>query len=215
MKNKQGKESIANVFYDLLKVCKDEETKQNINDIAKTYGIDLCTKPIYLKDLECGKTFRYKGYEFTKLANEENSCYCLLNDSVFESEFGETNDWAQSPIRGRLNEFDENGNSKVLPNINENDLVEVSLNYYAYKIPNGRTKDKITLMSYEEWYTYYIINGFDIVGDSSWLRSGYSNGANVAYYLGAGGSNYSYTYVTNEYAVRPALHLKPDILVEI
>ena len=44
-------------------------------------------------------------------------------------------------------------------------------------------------------------------GQRSWLRSGYYNNSVSACYLGAGGSNYSYSNVTNTYAVRPALHL--------
>lgn len=213
--NKLGNEIIK----DLLDFYADKQERdepvyidtaiQRIKDIAKKYDIVLHIEPIELKDLACGETFTYNGYEFTKLADEEESCYCLLNDSVFESKFGETNDWVKSPIRKKLNEFDENGNSKVLPNINENDLVEVSLNYYAYKIPNGRTADRITCLSWEEYYAYES----DSISKASWLRSGGNVYANNAHALSASGLNYGST-VSSVAAVRPALHLKSNLKIK-
>ena len=164
-----------------------------------------------LKEVKCGSKFKYKGYEFTKLVNEKQSCYCLLNDTVFKSEFGETNDWAKSTIRKRLNKFDDVGNSFVLPNINKDDLVAVSLNYYAFELANGRTKDYITLLSWEEWYAFYYVKDFNISGYSSWLRSG---GNNSAYNLNTSGGSSTYD-VTGSYAVRPALHLKKELEVEL
>lgn len=172
-----------------------------------------------LKELKCGSKFKYKGYEFTKLADEKNSCYCLLNDTVFESKFGKTNGWAKSLIRKRLNEFDEDGASKVISGINKDDLVQVSLNYYAYGIPNGRTTDRITCLSWEEWYAYYYAKDFDIAGYSSWLRSGNNGGTNAYYqyralYLDYSSGGAGSTYTNFGYAVRPALHFKADIEVE-
>ncbi len=167
-----------------------------------------------LKELKCGSKFTYKGYEITKLADEKNSCYCLLNDTVFESKFGETNDWAKSPIRKRLNKFDDAGNSFVLPKISKDDLVAVIQNYYAYGIPNGRITDRITCLSWEEWYAHYYAKEFDIAGYSSWLRSGLYNYAYGAYALSASGSN-TWTTVSSVAAVRPALHFKADIEVDV
>lgn len=163
-----------------------------------------------LCEIKAGSKFKYKGYEFTKLADEENSCYCLLNESVFVSKFGETNDWAKSPIRKRLNAFDEEGNCKAIKGIKKSDLVAVSLNYTAYKIPNGRTEERITLPSWEEYmaYEYMPINEFP------WLRSGNYSDPHTAYVLDSDGS-VTWHWVGNSYAVRPALHLKSDIKVEI
>lgn len=161
-----------------------------------------------LQELKENTIFTYKGYKFQKLANEENSCYCLINDIVFESKFGETNDWAKSEIRKRLNEFDEEGNSLAIQGINKNDLEEVSLNYSAYKIPNGRSRDRITCLSYEE----YLIYRFSIL--RSWLRSGNNGDTHGAYFLSSAGG-FSYYNVDASYAVRPALHLKSDINVEV
>lgn len=167
-----------------------------------------------LKDLEAGTKFKFKGYEFIKLADEEESCYCLLNDTVFDSEFGETNDWAKSVIRERLNELDPELNTLMcMPEIHKDDLVEVSLNYYSYKTPNGRTSDRVTLLSWEEWKTYYYVCDFDIPVISSWLRSGGLNSAYFANSVTSDGSDFHY-YVLDFRAVRPALHLKKDIEVE-
>lgn len=160
--------------------------------------------------LQNGKKFRYKGYEFTKLADEKKSCYCLLNETVFESKFGETNDWAKSPIRKRLNKFENAGNSFVLPKINKDDLVAVSLNYRSYNNPNGRTTDRITILSYDEWLCWDI----PPINDSAWLRSGSSSSARGASRLNTSGVNLS-NNVYRGYAARPALHFRKDLEVEV
>ena len=166
-----------------------------------------------LKELKCGSKFTYKGHQFTKLSDERNSCYCLLNDTVFESKFGEINDWAKSTIRKRLNEFDKKGNSNAVKGITKDDLVAVSLNYYAYGIPNGRTTDRITCLSWEEWYAHYYVDDFEITGYSSWLRSGDDSSAYNASALAASGNAVGST-VSSVAAVRPALHLRKDLEVQ-
>ncbi len=163
-----------------------------------------------LKELKVGTKFKYAGYEFTKLADEKKSCYCLLNDKVFDGVFGKTNDWAKSPIRKRLNEFDDAGNSLVLPKIIKEDLVPVSLNYTAYKIPNGRTTDRITLLSWEEYIAY----DFSGIGYDYWLRSGNTCGPNGSHVLTSSGAN-SLAITAASLAVRPALHLVEEIEVDI
>ena len=163
-----------------------------------------------LKELKVGTKFKYAGYEFTKLADEKKSCYCLLNDKVFDDAFGETNNWAKSPIRKRLNEFDDAGNSLVLPKITKDDLVPVSLNYTAYKIPNGRTIDRITLLSWEEYIAY----DFSGIGYDHWLRSGYNNIPVFSQFLSSSGG-ISGADTAASLAVRPALHLVEDIEVDI
>ncbi len=188
------------------KTLSEAETEKLVNQLC---GL-LPRQTIKLSELETGSNFKYKGWEFIKLADEKESCYCLMNDTLFESEFGKINDWAKSPIRERLNEFDENGNSKAIKGISKEDLVEVSLNYYAYKVPNGKIDDRITLLSWEEVYTY----NFSCIDRSFWLRSGNYSNAAYAYLLDSSGGNYGST-VSNSYAVRPALHFRRDIEVEI
>ena len=200
---------MKNELIELIKKNYKDLGAEQVDELAdKIYGL-LPTKKRKLCDIKVGETFKYAGYEFTKLADEENSCYCLMSDTVFESEFGETNDWAKSPIRKQLNEFDNDGNSKSIKGIKKSDLEEVSLNYYAYKIPNGRIEDRVTLLSWEEVYTY----NFSCIDSAAWLRSGGSNVASPAYYLNSSGGSYNST-VGNSYAVRPALHFRKDIEVE-
>lgn len=184
--------------------------KIEIEELANQLCDLLPRKAVKLSEIKVGVSFKYKGYEFTKLADEKKSCYCLLNETVFESEFGATNDWVKSPIRKRLNSFDDVGNSFVLPKINKDDLVAVSLNYRSYNNPNGRAADYITILSYDEWLCWDIPD----VDKRTWLRSGYGDYASNAYSLLADGSSNRNSYVTNEYAVRPALHLKADIEVD-
>ncbi len=167
-------------------------------------------KKVSLKELKAGTKFNFAGHEFTKLVDEEQSCYCLLNDTVFESKFGETNDWAKSLIREKLNEFDGQGKSKAVKGIANDDLVAVSLNYTAYKIPNSRTADFITCLSYEEYLAY----DFPTVGKYTWLRSGHAGYADLAYGLTPSGG-LSNNWVGGWLSVRPALHLKKELEVEL
>ncbi|MDE6504849.1 MAG: hypothetical protein K2L42_03165 [Clostridia bacterium] len=182
-----------------------------IEELANQLCDLLPRKVLRLSEIAVGGKFRYAGHEFTKLTDEEQSCYCLLNETVFESEFGETNDWAKSPIRKRLNEFDGQGKSKAVKGIAKDDLVAVSLNYRSYNNPNGRTTDRITILSYDEWLCWNIPS----IGVPTWLRSGVYTYAYGAYYLYADGFGDYNNAVTREYAVRPALHFKKDLEVEI
>ncbi len=170
----------------------------------------LPRKVLRLSEIAVGGKFRYAGHEFTKLADEEQSCYCLLNDTVFESKFGETNDWSKSQIRKRLNEFDGQGKSKAVKGIANDDLVAVSLNYTAYKIPNGRTADFITCLSYEEYLAY----DFPTLDKYSWLRSGGAGYAGGAYGLAPSGG-FNGGNVGEWLSVRPALHFKKELQVEL
>lgn len=167
-------------------------------------------KKVSLKELKAGTKFNFAGHEFTKLVDEEQSCYCLLNDTVFESKFGETNDWSKSLIRKQLNEFNKDGNSKAIKGIKKSDLEEVSLNYTAYKIPNGRSTDYITCLSYEEYWAY----DFPTLDKYSWLRSGHADYAYDAYGLTPSGGSSNY-WVHHWLSVRPALHLKKELKVEL
>ncbi len=196
------KELIKNHYKNLAEV--------EIEELANQLCGLLPRKVLRLSEIAVGGKFRYAGHEFTKLADEEQSCYCLLNDTVFESEFGKTNDWAKSPIRKRLNEFDGQGKSKAVKGIANDDLEEVSLNYTAYKIPNGRSTDYITCLSYEEYLAY----DFPTVGKYTWLRSGVSTNAWNANGLSPSGAR-SWGSVNNWLSVRPALHLKKELEVEL
>lgn len=206
-------------LYKIIKQNYKDLSKEQISEITnKIIELLPSKKVIRLSEIETGMTFKYKGYEFQKLANEENSCYCLINATVFESKFGETNDWAKSEIRKRLNEFDKQGESLAIQGINKNDLIDASLNYYSYKNPNGRVKDKITILSWEEWCAYYYAYDFNISGYRTWLRSGYDNDANYAYVLYSSGAydyKYDYDFTNNGYGVRPALHFRKDLEVEV
>ncbi len=172
---------------------------------------------ISLKDIECGETFTYNGYEFIKLADEKDSCYCLLNDTAYfkeyctdEVRFGKTNDWAKSIARRWLNEFDENGDSKVLPNINKNDLVAVNLDYTAYQIPDGNTKDYLTALSSKEYGKYEIER---IAGSGQMLlRDGCKDSADYIRIIDVD-ATVGVHPATFSYNVQPALHFKKDLEV--
>ncbi len=168
-------------------------------------------KKVSLKELKAGTKFNFAGHEFTKLVDEEQSCYCLLNDTVFESKFGETNDWSKSLIRKQLNEFNKDGNSKAIKGIKKSDLEEVSLNYTAYKIPNGRSTDYITCLSYEEYWAY----DFPTLDKYSWLRSGNISSTDFAHGLSPSGAEFWGGNVNSWLSVRPALHFKKDLEIEV
>ncbi len=185
-------------------------SEEEIELLANQMCAVLPKKLHKLCEIKVGDKFKYSGYEFTKLVDEENSCYCIMDNTVFESKFGENNDWAKSPIRNELNEFDDKGNSKAIKGIAKRDLVEVSLNYTAYEIPNGRTKDMITCLSYEEYLAY----GFSNIDKDFWLRSGGYYNYSYALVVNSSGAYDGY-YVTGALGVRATLHFRKDLEVEV
>ncbi len=63
-----------------------------------------------LLEINAGKTFPIAGMEFIKVKDTDKGCYVLSKEIVFESSYGDNNNFAESKILKRLNK-------EILPNI--------------------------------------------------------------------------------------------------
>ena len=67
-----------------------------------------------LSEVKIGKTFKVGNLEFVKFVEDENSCFVVARESVFNSTYGSNNNFANSKILERLNR-------EILPKI-ENEI---------------------------------------------------------------------------------------------
>jgi len=63
-----------------------------------------------LLEINAGKTFPIAGMEFIKIKDTDKGCYVLSKEIVFNSSYGDNNNFAESKILKRLNE-------EILPKI--------------------------------------------------------------------------------------------------
>ncbi len=63
-----------------------------------------------LSEINAGKTFPIAGMEFIKVKDTDKGCYVLSKEIVFNSSYGDNNNFAESKILKRLNK-------EILPNI--------------------------------------------------------------------------------------------------
>lgn len=159
-----------------------------------------------LKEINVGEQFKYKGFHYTKL-NEDN--LCILDDKK--------DNWYQECL------FDNVNNDYATSLIRHYIKSAKYLNFLGLKKSDflsdkfGFKKDKLFLLSEEEYERYrFLINPY---GDGFWLCSAYTSLTSTACYVDYYGDlDYgyvSYVYVSSTgYTVRPALYLKSSILVE-
>ncbi len=101
-----------------------------------------------LSEVKIGKTFSIAGIEFIKFTDENGVCAAVSKDILFDSKFGENNNFAQSLVLKRLNK-------EILPklvaevgteNIKEFELDLTSLDGLD---TYGKVKTKIALPTFE------------------------------------------------------------------
>ena len=65
-----------------------------------------------LAEIKIGETFKVADIEFIKFADENGNTIAVAKESVFDSRFGENNNFAESIVKSRLE-------SEILPKIEE------------------------------------------------------------------------------------------------
>ena len=170
-----------------------------------------------IKDYHQGEHFVYGKKNCMVLEHMEDGTLCMVLDEDFESKFGETNNFAESKLREKLNgdyldEWVKDGAAKE-----ELALMEVDLT------ANDGLKDYGTCECFlaprtcdqHRKYRDLIPNPKNIW---EWTATAYStkaNGCSIAAYqvTGSGGLNYGYG-VHFAYGVRPLFKLNSESLVE-
>lgn len=170
-----------------------------------------------IKDYHQGERFIYGKKNCMVLEHMDDGTLCMVLDEAFESKFGETNNFAESELRKKLNveyldEWVKDGADRASFVIMQVDLTanDGLKNYGICEcLLAPRTCDQ------HRKYRYLIPNP---KGNWEWTATAYSTKANgyslTAYQVtGAGGLSINYS-VNNAYGVRPLFKLNSESLVE-
>lgn len=170
-----------------------------------------------IKDYIQGEHFVYGKKNCVVLEHMDDGTLCMVLDEDFKSALGETNNFAESKLRKKLNgeyldEWVKNGASResfmlMQVDLTANDGLKDYGTCECFLAP--RTCDQ------HRKYRYLIPNPKN---DWEWTATAYStknNGCSyVAYQVtGTGGLNGYINYVYNAYGVRPIFKLNPDAVI--
>lgn len=169
-----------------------------------------------IKDYIQGEHFVYGKKNCVVLEHMDDGTLCMVLDEDFKSEFGETNNFAESELRKKLNGeyFDEwvqsgaNRESFVLMQVDltANDGLKDYSTCECFLAP--RTCDQ------HRKYRHLIPNPKN---DWEWTATAYStknNGCSyVAYQVTGTGVLFNFYGVYNTYGVRPLFKLNPDAII--
>ena len=170
-----------------------------------------------IKDYHQGERFIYGKKNCMVLEHMDDGTLCMVLDEDFESKFGETNNFAESELRKKLNE--EYIDEWVKCGAVKEDFVLMEVDLTA----NDGLKDydacecflALRTCDQHRKYRYLIPNPKN---DWEWTATAYSTKANdcsnTAYRVtGSGGLNYGYG-IHYVYGVRPIFKLNSESLVE-
>ena len=96
----------------------EKEREQLLKLVAKSQN------SIQLQDVGIGETFKIGDFEFIKFADEDGLTTAVTKDVVFNSEFGENNNFAESKVYDRLK-------NEILPQIAEHVGYENISHFYT------------------------------------------------------------------------------------
>ncbi len=101
-----------------------------------------------LAEIKIGETFKVADIEFIKFADENGHTVAVAKESVFDSRFGDNNNFAESVVKSRLE-------SKILPKITkatgEENIVEHEVDLLSLDGDDkwGKVKCKISIPTFD------------------------------------------------------------------
>lgn len=166
------------------------------------------------KDLQMKESISLAGITWSKFAEDsEGNAYMLADEKICDMEFGENNDWRESPIRKKLN---EELYQKIVSELGADALVTIRTDLFSHDglRDYGKCEDMVSLLTYD----LYRNNRENVKGFDEWYwtctpdstPSGYSS--RCVRYVDSGG-NVGYDWYDFSRAVRPFFILKPSIFV--
>jgi len=170
-----------------------------------------------IKDYNQGEHFVYRKKNCMVLEHMDDGTLCMVLDEVFESEFGESNNFAESKLREKLNgdyldEWVKDGAAKE-----ELALMQVDLTANDGLKDYGTCECLLAPRTCDQHrkYRYLIPNP---KRNWEWTATAYStkeNGYLDSAYLvtAAGALSYGYSVVSSVYGVRPLFKLNPDAII--
>ena len=149
--------TMTNEQRDVLTMIMDN--KKILEELFKSISIQK-----QIKDLQIGESITVAGITWSKFTeDDEGNAYMLADENICGMEFGENNDWRESPIRKKLNGelyekiVNELGADAVLP-------IETDLFSHDGLRDYGICKDMISLLTYD----LYRNNRSNIKENDSW-----------------------------------------------
>lgn len=169
-----------------------------------------------LKQLKTGEVFELAGHEWVLLEHDmwDDKSLAVTKECIPDMVFDEngSNDFRNSTLRKYLNnDFLE---ELISEGLDEDSIIYTDFDLSACEDENsyGFCRDKIGLLTIEQYRKHrdiLVLGGrwwliTPISGDSENVRTVYSDGSSL----------FDYVYY-GDFGVRPALHLKSDIIVHV
>ena len=191
----------------LTVIMNNKEALEELFKIASTHQKQT-------KDLQIKESITLAGITWSKFAEDsEGNAYMLADKNIYEMEFGENNDWRESPIRRKLNDelF-----QKVVEELGSDALITIQTDLFSHDglRDYGKCEDKVSLLTYD----LYRNNRENIKSIDDWFwtctpdstSSGWSS--RCVRCVGSDGG-VDYRVCDCGRGVRPFFILKSDILV--
>lgn len=124
----------------ILLMNNKEVLKELLNDVSSQKQV---------KDLQMKESISVANIIWSKFAEDsEGNAYMLADKSIFEMEFGDTNDWRESPIRKRLN---DKLYQKVVAELGTDALIVIETDLFSHDglRDYGKCEDNISLLTYD------------------------------------------------------------------
>lgn len=166
------------------------------------------------KDLQTKESIIVAGITWSKFAEDsEGNAYMLADEKIYDMEFGDNNDWRESPIREKLN---EELYQKIVAELGAGTLVAIQTDLFSHDglRDYGRCEDMVSLLTYD----LYRNNRGNIKSLDEWWwtctpnSTPSANDAHVVLYVGSGG-DVDFSHCGYDLGVRPFFILKSDIFV--
>lgn len=172
------------------------------------------TQQKQVKDLQMKESISVAGISWSKFAEDsEGNAYMLVDETICDMKFGNSNDWRESPIRKKLN---EELYQKIVAELGVDALVAIQTNLLSHDglRDYGECEDNISLLTYD----LYRNNRENIKGIDEWWWTCTPNStpsgdsAHFVQCVDSVGSVGCYGCVCGK-GVRPFFILKSDIFV--
>lgn len=166
------------------------------------------------KDLQMKESITIADITWSKFAEDsEGNAYMLADETIYNMEFGDNNDWRESQIRKRLN---EELYQKVSAELGADALVTIQTDLFSHDglRDYGKCEDNVSLLTYDlyrnnreniksidEWWWISTPDSTPSGDDSRCVQCVFSDGS-----VGCGDCDY-------DGGVRPFFILKSDIFV--
>lgn len=166
------------------------------------------------KDLQMKESISIAGISWSKFVEDsEGNAYMLADETICNMEFGDNNNWRESPIRKKLN---GKLHQKVIADLGADALGTIQTDLFSYDglRDYGKCEDNVSLLTYD----LYRNNRGNIKGIDEWWwtctpdSTPSGNNTSCVHCVGSDGC-VDYCHCGYVRGVRPFFILKSDIFV--